>query len=216
VDLNERVAEPEIRPADFGQGAKPIRMTPAKHVQHSAERGGCPFILVHDSSRFAAWFESGPALTRIDRHLCSAVRPANDPPDIGSIAIIGPGARARQALGLENSYNRDGGSTMLILFRGKMTKPYGMDDSEYYGVWLQEARAALEAKKVGAIQGIWKVAGKQIVIGIIDVPDAETFDSMLMQLPVYAKGYSFLNELEYDILADYENWAALMAAQVKQ
>ena len=105
---------------------------------------------------------------------------------------------------------------MLFLFRGRMTKPYGMPDSEFYGVWLEEARAALEAVKAGALKGIWKVAGKPVAIGIIDVPDPETFDSLLMQLPVYAKGYSFLTDMDYEVLTSYEGWADQMAKHLGQ
>ena len=104
---------------------------------------------------------------------------------------------------------------MQILFRGEMKKPYGMKDSEFYGVWLEEAKAAVAALKAGAIKGIWKVAGKNIVIGIIDVPDGESFNAMLMQLPVFAKGYSFLNNMDYDVLTSYEDWAGVMEKHLK-
>lgn len=105
---------------------------------------------------------------------------------------------------------------MLILFRGEMAKPYGMKDEEFFGVWCEEAQAALAAEKAGAIKGIWKVAGKFIVIGLIELNDINDFDGLLFQLPVFKKGYTFLNKLDYDVLVPYDGWSKTMQAVLDQ
>ena len=55
---------------------------------------------------------------------------------------------------------------MLFMLKSHISKPEGLSNKEFYGVWLKEAEAAVAAYKAGAIKGIWKVAGKPEVVGM--------------------------------------------------
>lgn len=102
---------------------------------------------------------------------------------------------------------------MLILFHSKLTKPAGMSDKEFYGVWLEEAQAALSAPKE-VLKGIWKVAGLHEVYVLFEVESAAQLDAILAELPMYKRGYSHLVETTYNVLGPYEEWAKLMQSIV--
>jgi muconolactone delta-isomerase len=102
---------------------------------------------------------------------------------------------------------------MLILFHSKLTKPVGMTDKEFYGVWLEESQAALAAPK-DVLKGIWKVAGLHEVYVLFEVESAEQLDAILAELPMYKRGYSHMVETTYSVLGPYEEWARLMQSIV--
>ncbi len=56
-------------------------------------------------------------------------------------------------------------------------------------MWRQESEAALGAVKAGAIKGIWKVAGKPVIIAVLDVPSADDLDHAMHELPIWKLGY---------------------------
>ena len=66
---------------------------------------------------------------------------------------------------------------MLFMLKSHISKPEGLSNKEFYGVWLKEAEAAVAAYKAGAIKGIWKVAGKPEVVTILDVESADALES---------------------------------------
>jgi len=98
---------------------------------------------------------------------------------------------------------------MLILFHSKLTKPQGMSDREFFGVWAEEGRAALSAPPE-ILKGIWKVAGQQEVFVLFDVEHPDQLDALLAELPIYKKGYANMVETRYHLLTPYENWVELM------
>ena len=49
---------------------------------------------------------------------------------------------------------------MDVLIHARLHKPDRMSNQEFFGVWKQEAAAALEAVEAGVIKNIWKVPGK--------------------------------------------------------
>ena len=98
---------------------------------------------------------------------------------------------------------------MLILFHSKLTKPAGMSDKEFYGVWAEEGHAALSAPKE-VLKGIWKVAGLHEVYVLFEVESASQLDAILAELPMYKRGYSHMVETTYSVLGPYEDWVNLM------
>jgi muconolactone D-isomerase len=73
---------------------------------------------------------------------------------------------------------------MLFLIRFDIQQPATMSNRELIEIWDREGDAALEAVDAGAVQHLWKVAGQRVVVGILDLPDAETVDRALAGLPI--------------------------------
>lgn len=97
---------------------------------------------------------------------------------------------------------------MLFMLKAYISKPSNLTNKEFYGIWVQEAEAAMHAVKAGAIKGIWKVAGRPEVIVILDVPSADDLDRAIHQLPIWRLGYSHIaTDLQITALRPYENWA---------
>ncbi len=89
-----------------------------------------------------------------------------------------------------------------------LKQPQGMSNKEFFGLWSQEARAALEAVAAGAIKSIYKVAGKYEVLVIVSVESGDQIDELVHSMPIWAQGYSHLvKEIEWTLLRPYENWA---------
>jgi muconolactone delta-isomerase len=97
---------------------------------------------------------------------------------------------------------------MLVMYRTTLARPAGMSNEEFHGAWLEEARATLEAVEAGVILACFKVPGRDEVIGIVDVPDADTLDRAVNSLPLWKLGYAHLVErIEWTLLRPYESWA---------
>ena len=97
---------------------------------------------------------------------------------------------------------------MLFMLKATINKPANVSNKEFYSVWLQESEAALSAVKAGAIKGIWKVAGRPVVIAILDLPSADDLDHAVSGLPIWKLGYAHIvSDLEIVPLRPYENWA---------
>ena len=95
---------------------------------------------------------------------------------------------------------------MLFMLKSHISKPEGLSNKEFYGVWLKEAEAAVAAYKACAIKGIWKVAGKPEVVAILDVESADVLESAVLNLPIWKLGYSHIVNIEWNVLRPYENW----------
>ncbi len=97
---------------------------------------------------------------------------------------------------------------MLFMLKVYIDKPEALSNKDFYTVWRKESEAALGAVKAGLIKGIWKVAGKPVIIAIMDVPSADDLDHALQELPIWKLGYSHIaKDLEFEVLRPYENWA---------
>jgi len=97
---------------------------------------------------------------------------------------------------------------MLFMLHAKLAKPEGMSNKEFYGVWEQEAEAAVAALQAGVIKALYKVAGTPEVVGIVEVNTADDIDHAVHSLPIWKLGYSHLvTELTWTPLRPYENWA---------
>jgi len=95
---------------------------------------------------------------------------------------------------------------MLFMLKAHISKPEGLSNKEFYGVWLKEAEAAVAAYKACAIKGIWKVAGKPEVVTILDVESADALESAVLNFPIWKLGYSHIVNIEWNVLRPYENW----------
>ena len=73
---------------------------------------------------------------------------------------------------------------MLFLIRFEVHQPEDMSNDELLEIWDREADAALAAVDAGAVKHLWKVAGQRVVVGVLDLPDAETVDRALAGLPI--------------------------------
>jgi muconolactone delta-isomerase len=97
---------------------------------------------------------------------------------------------------------------MLFMLQANIAKPANVSNKEFYTVWRHESEAALGAVKAGAIKGIWKVAGRPIIIAVIDVPSADDLDHAIHELPIWKMGYAHIAaDTEVFALRPYENWA---------
>lgn len=97
---------------------------------------------------------------------------------------------------------------MLFMFHTTMRKPAEMPAQEFYALWCREAEASLRAIADGVIPHIWKVMGKDEIIGVIEAPDATALDLGLHELPVWKSGNTHLvQSIEWTVLRPYESWA---------
>jgi muconolactone delta-isomerase len=98
---------------------------------------------------------------------------------------------------------------MLFMFHGRLEKPDGMSNEEFYGLWEEESEAAVELLGAGTIKWAYKVAGQPEIVSLIDVPDNGGIDGFLQSLPIYRKGYSHLvKDLRWFPLREYADWYA--------
>src|SRR4029450_13027964 len=98
------------------------------------------------------------------------------------------------------------GTAMLFMLKSHISKPEGLSNKEFYGVWLKEAEAAVADYKAGVIKGIWKGAGKPEVVAILDVESADVLESAVLNFPIWKLGYSHIVNIEWNVLRPYENW----------
>jgi muconolactone delta-isomerase len=97
---------------------------------------------------------------------------------------------------------------MLFMLKANIAKPADVSNKEFYTVWKHESEAALGAVKAGVIKGIWKVAGRPIIIAILDVPGVEELDRAIYDLPIWKEGFAHVAaDMEIFALRPYENWA---------
>ena len=96
---------------------------------------------------------------------------------------------------------------MDVMVHARLHKPDGMSNKEFFGVWKQEADAALGAVEAGVIKNIWKVAGKYDVILVMAVESEDQIDEILHSLPIWNLGSDYMVDMEWTILRSYTNWA---------
>lgn len=102
---------------------------------------------------------------------------------------------------------------MLFFFDARVSQPTDMPIERLNQIWDQEAQAAMGAMEQGLIKGLWKVAGKRQVIGIVDVPSHDDLDRAIASLPIMrAMGGSV--DIEWLPIRPYENFAEDLAKEV--
>jgi muconolactone delta-isomerase len=73
---------------------------------------------------------------------------------------------------------------MQFLIRFDIQQLETVSNQELIEIWDREADAALGAMDAGAVTHLWKVAGQRVVVGILELPDAESVDRALAGLPI--------------------------------
>jgi muconolactone delta-isomerase len=102
-----------------------------------------------------------------------------------------------------------------FLVRFDVHQPHDMSNREFIEMWDREADAALGAMEAGAVTHLWKVSGQRVVVGVLDLPDAESVDRALAGLPI-------IREIGADVdtevlpIYDYSTFAADMKEELKQ
>lgn len=97
---------------------------------------------------------------------------------------------------------------MLSLLKAHVAKPPEMSARPFYGLWRQEAEAALAAEAAGAIKAIYKAAAPYDVVAILGLPSGDDLDRAIASLPMWSSGNSHVvKTLEITPLRPYENWA---------
>jgi muconolactone delta-isomerase len=73
---------------------------------------------------------------------------------------------------------------MQFFVRFDVQQPTDMSNQELLEIWDREADAALGAMDAGAVTHLWKVSGQRVVVGVLEMPDAESVDRALAGLPI--------------------------------
>ena len=95
---------------------------------------------------------------------------------------------------------------MLYLLDFHIGYPAAMSRKEFLSVLAKEAKAALAAKKAGAVVDLWKCAGSPRVVAVVNVEGPDTLDRILMDLPII-KALGHHVRVEVTPLRRYEEYA---------
>jgi muconolactone delta-isomerase len=93
--------------------------------------------------------------------------------------------------------------------------PDNMSQQELFAIWSEEADTALQAKQAGIIVDLWKCVGTRRVIVIVDVPNPDALDQILLDLPIMKKNGQKV-QVEVTPLRRYEDFAADVKARLEQ
>ena len=104
---------------------------------------------------------------------------------------------------------------MQFLVRFDVHQPEDMSNREFIEMWDREADAALGAMDAGAVTHLWKVSGQRVVVGVLDLPDAESVDRALAGLPII-KEIGATVDTEVLPIYEYRTFAADMKEQLKE
>jgi muconolactone delta-isomerase len=99
------------------------------------------------------------------------------------------------------------GYIVLFMLYVKLAQPALMSNQEFYGVWMKESEAAMAALQGGMLKAIYKVAGKNEVMIILDLPTADEMDHLLQSTPIFQLGYiHIVTDVSWTPLRDYGSW----------
>jgi muconolactone delta-isomerase len=104
---------------------------------------------------------------------------------------------------------------MLFFVRFDVHQPEDMSNRELVEIWDREADAALGAMEAGAVKHLWKVSGQRVVLGVLDLPDAETVDRALAGLPIITEMGGSV-DTEVLPIYDYATFAGDLKEALKQ
>jgi muconolactone delta-isomerase len=104
---------------------------------------------------------------------------------------------------------------MQFFIRFDVRQPDDMSNRELIEMWDRETDAALAAMEAGAVTHLWKVAGQRVVIGVLELPDAETVDRALAGLPII-KEIGATVQTEVLPIYDYATFAADLKEALKE
>ncbi len=85
---------------------------------------------------------------------------------------------------------------MLFLVWFRVEQPETMSQKQIYEVWVRESREAPKVIKKESVLGLYKVAGKQEVLALIDFESHQALDRALSQLTLLKEiGHSLKIEI---------------------
>lgn len=93
----------------------------------------------------------------------------------------------------------------MLVFVDIHVDPKSLSNDELWGVWEEETKAALEAKKAGTVVDLYKVSGQRRVLAVLDVESHDELDQILMAgLPMaeYLEMAEVLPVRRYEDFAD--------------
>lgn len=96
-----------------------------------------------------------------------------------------------------------------MLYRLDFTVEYdsAMQQQGLFGIWAEEADAALGAKSAGVVKDLWKIVGERKVLAIVDVATPDDLDRILFDLPIMQKMGHHV-QVDVKSLRRYEDFAA--------
>ena len=96
-----------------------------------------------------------------------------------------------------------------MLYRLDFTVEYdsSMGQQGLFGIWAEEAEAALGAKAGGVVKDLWKVVGERKVLAVVEVDTPDDLDRILFDLPIMQK-MGHLVHVDVKSLRRYEDFAA--------
>ena len=68
---------------------------------------------------------------------------------------------------------------MLLMMHAKLRRPNSTADKEFYRIWAEEAEIGLQALEAGTIQQLYKIAGKNEVVGIFEIDNGDDLDGFV-------------------------------------
>jgi muconolactone delta-isomerase len=101
---------------------------------------------------------------------------------------------------------------MLYHLDFQVEYPAQMSQQDLFKIWIEEANAALGAKEAGIVVDLWKCVGMRRVIAIVNVPDPDTLDQILFDLPIMQKMGQHI-QVKVTSLRRYEDFAADVKAR---
>lgn len=96
---------------------------------------------------------------------------------------------------------------MLYHIDFRVTYSQSMTQKDLFSIWAKEADTALNAKSAGVVVDLWKVAGENRVIAIVNVDSPDTLDRILMDLPIMQENGQNI-QVSVSSLRRYEDFAA--------
>ncbi|BAY11788.1 muconolactone Delta-isomerase [Calothrix sp. NIES-2098] len=91
--------------------------------------------------------------------------------------------------------------------------PHEISQAELFAIWAEEADAALKAKEAGVVVDLWKCVGIRRVIAIVNVPNLDVLDQILLDLPIMQKHGQHV-QVEVTPLRRYEDFAEDLKARL--
>jgi muconolactone D-isomerase len=85
--------------------------------------------------------------------------------------------------------------------------PADMSQKELFGIWAEEADAALGAKQAGVVVDLWKCVGERRVVAVVEVESHDALDQILLDLPIMKQHGQHVH-VEVTALRRYEDFAA--------
>ncbi len=96
-----------------------------------------------------------------------------------------------------------------MLYKLDFTVEYDADIGQQglFGIWAEEADAALGAKAAGVVVDLWKIVGERKVLAIVKVDTPDDLDRILFDLPIMKKMGQHVH-VDVKSIRRYEDFAA--------